>query len=266
MYSGHVHQMDLVTPRYITGFGKIVSINRVDTYSGEVNLNQYLSKGSEHIIEFVVDDCQTYCIPRFLQIDNEASFKGSLYHPRTFGKLTRFCLNFGIEIIFIPFSEPWRNGFIESFNSRFDERLWRTTNFKDLKHLQMESQLFKKQHNLYQKYKKELLSKQNNQNHETRIFPKEFTFNPNNTLPITKGQIHFIRLVQENARINILNESFYIKPELSFEYVWATINTKEQQLHIYHKKDAQSQFKPIKTFEYKIREQVKSNIKISKFC
>lgn len=266
MYPGHIHQLDLVTPRYIKGFGKTISVNRVDVYSGHANLNQYLSKGADNIVSFIIDDGKEYGIPAYLQLDNEASFKGSLYHPRTFGKLTRFCLNFGIEVIFIPFSEPWRNGYIESFNSRYDERLWQSTNFRDLIHLRQESGLFKGQHNQYQTYKKEHFSKQKQTSYTKKFFPKEFQFDLETQLPITKGKIHFVRLVQENGKINILNENFFISTKLCFEYVWATINTKEQKLYIYNQQHKESKRELIKTIDYRLRESAKKQIPISKFC
>ena len=101
-------KLDLVTPRYIKGFGVIISVNRIDVYSSQANLEQFQNKGADSIISFLIEDWKMFGIPHYLQLDNEASFRGSLYHPRTFGKLSRFCLNFGVELVFIPFNEPWR--------------------------------------------------------------------------------------------------------------------------------------------------------------
>lgn len=265
-YPGHIYQLDLVTPRYITGYGKIVSVNRVDVYSAEANLNQYESKGADSIINFNADDWKEYGIPQYLQLDNEASFRGSLYHPKTFGKLTRFCLNFGVEIIFIPFNEPWRNAYVESFNSRFNERVWLFENFKDLNHLRQESKQFRNKHNNYQAYKKEHFSKQVLQSYTKRSFPKNFRFDPETELPITRGKIHFVRLVDEKGTVNILNESFYVNKELSFEYVWATIFTKEQKLNFYYQATKESKRNLIKTASYNLREPVKDNIPVKQFC
>ncbi len=105
-YPGHIHQLDLVTPRYITDYGKIISVNRIDIYTAQANLNQFKSKGTDSIINFIVEDWSKYGIPQYLQLYNETSFRDSLYHLKTFGKLTRFCLNFGVKLIFIPFREP----------------------------------------------------------------------------------------------------------------------------------------------------------------
>lgn len=265
-YPGHVYQLDLVTPRYITGYGRIVSVNRIDVYSAKANLNQYQSKGADSIISFAIEDWSEHGIPHYLQLDNEAAFRGSLYHPRTFGKLTRFCLNFGVELIFIPFKEPWRNGYIESFNSRFNEHLWLFQKFTDLEHLRNEAKLFKDKYNNFQAYKKEHFSKQYLFGYTTRYFPEEFKFDLSTELPITNGKIHFIRLVNEKGYINVFNEDFYINKDFSFEYVWATIFTKEQLLRFYYQATKDSKEELVKTVAYKLRETVKDRIPVKGFC
>jgi putative transposase len=265
-YPGHVQQLDLVTPRYIRGYGKIISVNRIDVYSNQANLDQYDSKGADSILLFIIDDWRTYGIPAYLQIDNEASFRGSLYHQRTFGKLTRFCLNFGVEMIFIPFREPWRNGCIENFNGLFEERVWNFENFTDLSHIKRESKKYRDKHNHYQAYKKEHFSKQKSISYTTSYFPKNFTFDVLTELPITKGRVHFTRFIDENGYINVLNESIYVNKKHSCEYVWATIFTDQQKLKIYYKATQDAPTQIIKTMSYKLREPVKDRIPINTFC
>lgn len=265
-YPGHIYEFDLVTPRYITGYGRIVSVNRVDIYTSQANLNQYSSKGADSIIEFIVEDWKDYAKPQYLKLDNEASFRGSLMHHRTFGKLTRFCLNFGIEIIFIPFNEPWRNPFIESFNSRFNERLWLFQKFTDLNHLKQESRQFCNQHNHYQIYRKEHFSKQNLHGYTITKFPENFVFDSSTALPITKGRLHFIRLVDDKGYINILNEPIYVNKNLCCEYVWPTINTADQTLRIYYQAMEKMPRELVKILDYKLREPVKERIPVKHFC
>lgn len=263
-YPGHTYQLDLVTPRYISGYGKIVSVNRIDVYSSLANLNQYQSKGADSIIEFILEDWKEYGIPLYLQLDNEASFRGSVYHPRTFGKLTRFCLNFGVQLIFIPFNEPWRNAHIESFNSRFNDRLWLIQRFSDLAHLRIESQKFKNKHNDYQQYRKENFSKQILQSYTTRFLP-DIRHDLLVDLAITKGKVHFVRLVNEKGYINIFNEDFYISTKLSFEYIWATILTHKSEVKFFHKAAKESKWVMIKSVEYRLREIVKDRIPFEYF-
>jgi hypothetical protein len=38
--------------------------------------------------------------------------------------LKRSCLHDGVEPWFMPMTEPWRNGMVESFNNRYQQRSW----------------------------------------------------------------------------------------------------------------------------------------------
>ena len=264
-HPGHVHQLDLVTPRYIKGYGVIISVNRIDVCTGQANLEQYDSKSADSVIDFLIDDWKVFGMPRYLQIDNEAAFRGSLYHPRTFGKVSRFCLNFGVELVFIAFKEPWRNAYIESFNSRFDRLLWQSQRFTDLEHLKTEAKKFRDKHNKYQEYRKQNFSTQKLQSSYTqRFLPRTFVFDVSRELPITKGRLHFLRFLDEKGCINILNETIYVETSLSFQYVWAIVNTADESLQIYYQASREAPKQLLKTESYKLREPVKNKVPISK--
>lgn len=266
LYPNHRHEMDLVTPRYISGYGKVVSVNRIDVFTGHVNLQVYQAKGADEILEFLVEDWKRFGIPDYLQLDNEASFRGGLRHPRSFGKLLRFCLNFGVQIIFIPWEEPWRNPYIENFNGSFNRLLWLKKRFQDLEHLHGESKRFLLKVNEYQNYKKDRFSKVQAMSHTLRFFPENFRFDPGTSLPITKGKIHFVRLIEGDGTIVILNERFEVDRNLSFEYVWITIDTERPFLSIYHQAAEDQKRILVKEHQYQLREEVKDRIPVKNFC
>jgi len=266
LYPNHRHEVDLVTPRYIAGYGKVVSVNRKDAFSGHANLQIYRAKGADEVIEFLIEDWKAFGIPDFLQLDNEASFRGGLCHPRSFGKLLRFCLNFGVQILFIPWEEPWRNPQIENFNGNFNRLLWKKKRFQDMEHLRAEASRFLAKINDYQDYKNDRFSDAQALSHTLRFFPASFRFDPETLLPITKGKIHFVRLVEQDGTIVILNERFEVDRNLSFEYVWATIDTGKQLLSISHQPSKDQKRTLIKEHKYQLREAVKNRIPVKDFC
>ena len=74
------------------------------------------------------------------------------------------------------------------------------------------------------------------------------------------------RFVNEKAHVNIFNENFYINKDLSFEYIWATVFTKEQLIKFYYQATKESKNELIKTNSYKLRESIKEKIPIKQFC
>lgn len=264
-YPNYLHQLDIITPLYISGYGKVISVNRIDVFTSHANLNQFDAKNSENILTFIIEDWKQFGIPRYLQVDNEAAFRGGLYHPRSFGKLVRFCLNFGVQMIFIPYNEPWRNAHIESLNGRFQKMVWNSNRFQNLHELRIESAKFRKQHNNYQSYRSKKFRNCIQRPFTKTFLPENFSYDVTQKLPITTGNVHFIRQVNENGQITILNETFFVSKQYCFEYIWTVLNTREQSLSFYYKENKNSAKLLVVKKEYRIREKVKNRIPINKF-
>ncbi len=71
------------------------------------------------------------------------------------------------------------------------------------------------------------------------------------------GKVHFIRLVLENVTISVLNEDFSVDKSLAHEYVWATIDTKDEQLRVYYREKNAEAARLVKVHVYRIDEGVK---------
>ena len=138
--------------------------------------------------------------------------------------------------------------------------------FKDLNHVSSESKKFRDKHNNYQEYRKNNFAKQKSKSYQTRYLPKAFSFDASQGLPITRGRLHFVRMVKENGNINILNEDFYIDKNLSFEYVWAIISTKDRNVRIWYQPTKNAPKELLKTKLYELREPVKNKISVKRFC
>jgi len=145
------------------------------------------------------------------------------------------------------------NGTIEDFNGEFEEKLWARERFSDLEHLRREAKIFRTRHSNRQDWK---YRNANLVSIRHRKIPVNFTIDGNN-LPITEGKVHFIREVKEDGTINVLNEDFEVNKSLAYEYVWATIHTKQEQLMIYYRGQKAEKAGIIKIYEYKNDETVK---------
>lgn len=79
---------------------------------------------------------------------------------------------------------------------------------------------------------------------------------PIGRLPITAGQIHFMRKVETTGNIAVLNETWPIGEKWIGEYVCVTIDTREQVLTVWHQSDAESEWRQLKTRAYRLNEPV----------
>ena len=75
-------------------------------------------------------------------------------------------------------------------------------------------------------------------------------------LPLTDGKIHFIRKVDNEGRINVLNEAFKVGKEFVGEYVWATICLAKQNIEVYYQEKDRDAAVLIKELEYNVNEAI----------
>ena len=61
-------------------------------------------------------------------------------------------------------------------------------------------------------------------------------------LPVSVGKVSFVRLVKADGTVNLLGQQFQVGRRLKFQYIKATIYTKQQVLKIYHKGRLVKQF------------------------
>jgi len=251
--ANEVHQMDFVGPRHIKGYGRILSLNLIDVVSSKAHIQQYAGQTMDNVLEFLLGYWTKNAIPNYLQMDNGAAFIGDLMHSKHFSRVVRLCLHLGVEPVFIAPSKPWMNGTIEDFNGEFGEKLWEQEQWTDLEHIRREAKTFLMRHNNRQdwKYRKTDLEAV-----PQRRVPEDFEIDVNN-LPITEGKVHFIRLVSENGTISVLNEAFSVDISLAHEYVWATIDTKHEQLMVYYREKNAEAARLVQIHEYRIGEGVK---------
>lgn len=232
-----LHQMDLVGPRYI-GKGKsnkFYSFNLIDVYSNVIKIKPYPGKKDVFATELLVSAWQKLGIPKYLQVDNTLSLKGSNRHPRTFGDVIKLCLYLGVEIIFIPESEPWRQGTIEKFNDVYDKTFFRIQFFKDFTHVDKESSVFENFHNNHHRYGK-LKGKTPWSVHSLankKLLPKTFNLHRHH-IPFKEGRVSFVRLTDKNGKIRFFSETFLVDKNIVNEYVKGTIFTKQGLLKFFY--------------------------------
>jgi hypothetical protein len=249
-----MHQMDFVGPRFIKGYGAVSSLNLIDVVCNRVHIEQYDTKSTDNIIDFLILYLRNNPIPRYLQVDNGMYFIGDFKYPRRFSRFVRFCLYVGVEVVFINPKSSWMNGSIENFNGWFDEKFWAKETFTNLEDMRAKSTHFVGQYNDLSAWKKR--NKSLEQINPARKLNKSLKI-PLGKLPLTEGKIHFIRMVDNDGKISVLNEAFKVGKEFISEYVWATICMKKQTLEVVYRAKDQDTAVLIKNFEYELSEEVK---------
>jgi len=232
-HSNYVHQIDIVGPRYLKEDGRFYSVNIIDAFDRRNSTNPERRQNRIAVTKGLVSSWQTLGIPVYEQMDNKLPMRGSNQYPHSFGLVIRLCLSLGIQPLFIPLAEPWRNGIIEHFQNVFDKMFFRTQYFKDFDHLYKQAKEFELFHNQNYRYSTlEGMTPNQKCSGNIKLLPASFRLP--NKLAICPGYVHLIRFIRSDRILDIFGEKFVMPSDLEYEYVWATIDTVKEKLFIYH--------------------------------
>jgi putative transposase len=250
---GELQQLDLVGPRYLTGSGqKYYFCNLRDVCSRRIAIELGQNRRAVTVVRGLIRAWQRMGLPLILQHDNAGEFRGSPRYPRSAGVVTRLCLTLGIESLFIPARQPYRNGTIENFNGLFQSLVLRSQELDNVDQLQQEITTFEEAANTQHPHvpldSKTSVEYEQSLEFVPHLLAKAFTFSPRfHFKEPPEGKVSFICRIRKSGKITIASEKFEIDSDLAWDYVYATIFVKEQTLKIYHKGDV------IKTFPYQLR-------------
>jgi len=232
-HSSFLHQFDLLGPRYLKSDGRFYSGNIIDAYDRRCSVNPMRRRTKNDVISALIRSWQILGIPRYLQMDNTLQTQGSHLHPHSFGIVIRLCLKLGIQPLFIPIKEPWRNGIVERFNDDFDKKFFRAQFFPTFRYLCQQAVGYETFHNQHHRYSTMQGRTPLQQcSGKIRLLPKGFKIPKR--LTIAPGYIHLVRFIRSNRVLDVLSEKFSMPMSVVYEYVWATIDTKKEKLFVYH--------------------------------
>jgi transposase len=232
-YSNFMHQFDVVGPRYLKTDGRFYSANAIDTYDRRCCINPARRQTKADILASLLRCFIILGIPKYLQMDNKLSMRGSNRYPHSFGLIIRLCLYLGIQPIFIPIKEPWRNGIIEKFQDVFDKSFFRSQYFKSFYQVLSQARGFEIFHDNNHRYSTlDGKTPAEKMNGDLKYLPNDFMLP--SKLGISSGYVHLVRFIRSNRILDIFGEKFAMPVELEHEYVWITIDTEKETLSIYH--------------------------------
>ena len=207
----------------------------MDLFSHRVYIESQRTKQDKQVAASLMRCWKTLGIPDFLQLDNELSFRGSNKYPRSFGIVIKLCLHFGIQPVFIPVGEPWRNGVIERFNDTYNEKFFRREWFSSYSYLRRQSKQFQRFHNKHHRYS---CLKGKTPDEFTKSYNyKPITLGGNTKIPdlddIPDGNIILIRFIRSDRMLNIFDEKFKLSKDFVYSYVKVVIVTECHTLQVY---------------------------------
>lgn len=220
-------QVDIV-PHFLTGGERVACFNAIDVVSRYPTGQPFNRQRSQEAAEFLVHVWQEIGIPDYTQVDNEGCFSGGATHPNVLGKVVRLALHVGTELLFSPFYHPKSNSTVERFHQDYDIHVWQHTYLHHQEDVRNRSTVFfalyrnSHHHSALNGYCPNEIHLQQS---PTQL-PLDFVLS-DTKLPLREGRIHFIRKIEANGTVQVLNSAWKVpKPDFQ-KGVWVTITFKQ---------------------------------------
>lgn len=216
-------QIDIV-PHYLTGGQKVACFNGLDVVSRYPTGQAYAQARAQDAVAFCIHFWQTVGIPTYTQVDNQDCFSGGHTHPYVLGQVVRLALTVGTELVFSPVYHPESNGYVERFHQDYDRHVWQDTYLADLAAIQTEADRFFA--NYRQSRHHTALAERTPHEVQYATAPRQLpaTFKlPPARLPLRTGRVHFIRRVQSDGTISVLNVNWPVPQADPLTGVWGTL-------------------------------------------
>jgi len=97
---------------------------------------------SENTLDALLEHWRECGLPAYAKFDNDTVFQGAHQFPDTFGRVTRACLSLGVTPVFVPPGEMGFQADIESYNGRWQSKVWRRFRFTGLTDVVAHSERF----------------------------------------------------------------------------------------------------------------------------
>lgn len=234
--SNQVHQVDFVGPRYLEGdSARYYFLVCRDVFDHAVYMEFVDKRSTDTVLAFLVRAWQRLGIPEIVQFDNGREFCGWGKAARSLGRVIRFGLRLDVEVLFIPERMPCHNGSVEWFNGWFQPLLMER---KYRRPADVRRQVTQLMTSVNEAHVHAHLGHQTvaayRRGKQMRKLPANCLLHQEK-LPISVGKVSFIRLVRDKGSVNLLSQRFQIGRRFKFQYIKATIFTKQQILKVYHK-------------------------------
>lgn len=212
-------------PHYLQGGQKVYCFNAIDVVSRYPTGQVFTKRRATDARAFLLHVWQTLGLARYTQLDNEGCFSGGFTHPYVLGQCVRLALLVGTELIFSPVRHPQSNGTVERFHQDYEAHVFEDTYLADVQDVQAQANCF---FDLYRH--SEHHSALNEQTpasvHQQPTAPRllEASFSPpEGKLPLYAGRLHFMRRVQANGSVSVLNVDWPLPDPEVHQAVWVTL-------------------------------------------
>jgi hypothetical protein len=194
-------------------------------------------------LDALVSHWSRFGLPHYAKFDNDTVFQGAHQFADAFGRVVRMCLSLTVTPVFAP---PARHGFqpdIESFNRRWQEKVWHRFQFTQRSEVVTQSQRYVTA--CHDRRAERIAAAP-----PRRPFPQCWKLDLH--VPL-RGTIVYLRYTNEHGAVNILGHPYLVSPVWCQRLVRAEVHLTEGQIRFHALRRREPQNQPLlSTHDYHV--------------
>lgn len=115
---------DTIEGLAILGGPSVGVLTGVSLYGGLPATWTVRAVSAKIVVDALVEHWRSVGLPGYAQFDNDNRFQGPRQHADTVGRVIRLCLSLGVTPVFAPPNETGFQAAIESYNGRWQAKVW----------------------------------------------------------------------------------------------------------------------------------------------
>lgn len=216
-------QFDVVSGLVIKQGSEVEVLTAISLHGGFSEAWPQCAITGAFVREALVSHWKQVGLPGYAQFDNDTRFQGPHQHPDVMGSVMRLCLSLGVIPVFAPVQETGFQAAIESFNGRWQAKVWTRFQHESLQALQGQSSRYIR---AVQKWAVVRLESAPHRH----SFPVNWQWKPNIR---PHGKLLFLRRTSERGAATLLGHPFVVDALWPHRLVRAEVDLDEATIRFY---------------------------------
>ena len=226
---------DIVEGLVIQGGLGVEVLNGISLHGGLVASWPHAAITAETVMEAILSHWRKFGRPHYAQFDNDPVFHGPHIHPDTLGRVTRLCLGLEVTPVFVPPRETGFQAGIESYNARWQAKVWNRFHFDSRKALKAQSDQFVTASRRRHAARQDAAP-------ERRPFPDDWTLD---LRKLPAGTIVYLRRTNDQGQVSLLGHTFPVDPHWPHRLVRAEVHLELRRICFYALRRREPDYQPL---------------------
>lgn len=230
---------DVVEGLVIKGGGNVEVLNGISLHGGLVCSWPRSRITAKIVVNAILRHWREFGFPDYIQFDNGTIFQG----PRkidALGRVARMALSLGVAVVYAPPRETGFQAAVESYNGRWQSKVWNRFHFESRAHLQSQSDKY-----VRAARRRSLIRMAGSP--KRRIISDDWQVDYQNP----QGVVIFIRRTTDKGNVTLLGRTFKVSKNWPHRLVRAEVNLSESRIDFYVLRRRDPSYQPLlKSIDY----------------